>query len=152
MLGTAAIVNGQSRRSDIPVKDVPDSVIKILNEYVEILHTKTLKECADKFLSIAGGGLVTQDGKKLRRDVPQFSLKKDYNNIKFYASPVEITRVNKSNTNGDGYGESAISGVRYKIWIGKNKGVNGMPAPISIVVPVGHKTIKTPKVIGIGSL
>jgi hypothetical protein len=63
-----------------------------------------------------------------------------------------ITRVNASASNGQGFGASAIKGKVYKIWIAKKEGAAGMPAPISIMVPEGHATIKTPKVVVIGSL
>ena len=114
--------------------------------------SEDIDQCAEKFLEVAGGGLVNEDASALRQDVPQFSLKKDFNDVKFYADPIKITRVNVSISNGDGYGESAIAGKKYKIWIDKADKKNGMPAPISILVPQGHESIKTPKVVGIGSL
>lgn len=142
----------QSTRDDIAVKALPAEVLNVLTEYTRILGCESLEKCAESFVEIAGGTLINETGKKLRVDVPQFSLKKDFNNFKFYATPIELTRVNKRYSNGDGYGDSAIKGWVYKIWIDKKKGVNGMPAPISILVPEGHSWIKTPKVIGIGSL
>jgi len=149
---TGSEVFAQSKRDDIPVEQLPEEVLKVLNDYASVLSSETLEKCAEAFVAIAGGGLVNEAGKALRIDVPQFSLKKDFNNFKFYAMPLEITRVNKRRSNGDGYGESAIAGWVYKIWINKKTGVNGMPAPISIMVPENHKTIAAPKVIGIGSL
>ncbi|PKL51345.1 MAG: hypothetical protein CVV42_00405 [Candidatus Riflebacteria bacterium HGW-Riflebacteria-2] len=149
---TAFEASAQSRRDDIPVKQLPAGVLNVLYEYAEVLKSETLEKCAEAFVAIAGGGLVNEAGDALRGDVPQFSLKKDFRNFRFYAMPLKITRVNKRRSNGDGYGESAIAGWVYKIWIAKKKGVNGMPAPISIMVPENHPTIKTPKVIGIGSL
>ena len=148
----SVLLLAQSRRNDISIKDTPKEVIEVLKEYVQILKSENLDKCAEKMISVAGGGLVNETAEKLRIDVPQFSLKKDFNNIKFYADPIKITRVNKRKSNGDGYGASAIRGFIYKIWIDKKKGGRGMPAPISIMVPEGHSTIKTPKVIGIGSL
>ncbi len=145
-------VAAQSRKNDIPASQVPETVIQVLQDYGKALSAETLEKCAESFLPIAGGGLVNEEGSKLRQDVPEFSLKKDYSNFKFYAQPLLITRVNKRWSNGDGYGVSAIKGWVYKIWIDKKKGVNGMPAPISIMVPEAHPTIKLPKVIGIGSL
>ncbi|KAF1079549.1 MAG: hypothetical protein GQF41_4107 [Candidatus Rifleibacterium amylolyticum] len=149
---TAFEASAQSKRDDIPVNQLPTGVLNVLYEYTEVLKSETLEKCAEAFVAIAGGGLVNENSDALRVDVPQFSLKKDYNNFKFYALPLKITRVNKRYSNGDGYGDSAIAGWVYKIWIDKKKGVNGMPAPISIMVPENHPTIKTPKVIGIGSL
>jgi hypothetical protein len=148
----AGSLHAQGRQNDIPVRDIPTAVLQTLEAFVKVLSAKDLATCADQFATIAGGSLIQEDGKKLRSDVMPFSLKKDFSNLKFYARPLEITRVNKSFSNGDGYGETAIKGFVYKIWIGKKKGVNGMPAPISIMIPEGHATITTPKVIGIGSL
>lgn len=145
------LIQAQSKLNDIPVKDLPESVKAVLDKYVEILNIADLDECAAKFIEIAGGGLVNEDGASLRNTIKPYSLKKDHAGIKFYEQPVKITRVNKSVSNGDGYGYSAIKGPVYKIWIAKKEGVAGMPAPVSIMIPEGHETIKTPKVVGIGS-
>jgi len=142
----------QSKKDDIPVSQLPAEVLEVLNEYVRILSSETLEKCAEAFFAIAGGSLVNPAGTALDIDLPRFSLKKDYDNFKFYAMPLEITRVNKRYSNGDGYGDSAIAGWMYKIWIAKKKGGAGLPAPITIMVPENHPSIKTPKVIGIGSL
>ena len=150
--GLLSPVAGQSRKNDVALEQVPAEVLQVLNAYAKVLSSESLEKCAESFFAIAGGGLVDPSGQKLGIDVPQFSLKKDFNNIKFYAQPLQITRVNRSWSNGDGYGDSAIKGWVYKIWIGKKKGVNGMPAPVSIMVPEDHPKVKSPKVIGIGSL
>lgn len=105
-------------------------------------------------IKVAGGGLINESTSyvTLRNSIKSYSLKKDFNNIKFYAEPIIITCVNVSKNRTSGYGESAIKGTIYKVWIEKKEGVNGMPPPISILVPQNHKIIKTPKIIGIGSL
>ena len=142
----------QSTKNDISVSKLPANVKNVLEEYVKILRNASdLDACAEKVLSVAGGNLVNESGESLRTDVKPYSLKKDFDNIKFYADPIKITRVNVSSNNGNGFGESAIKGQLYKIWIGKKDPANGMPAPVSIIVPEGHATIKTPKVVGIGS-
>lgn len=152
-------LQAQSTRNDIPASKLPKEVKAVLNEYIEILSSsETLDACAENMLKVAGGNLVSEQVDEngtavaLGRSIQPYSLKKDYQNIKFYQNPIKITRVNLGSTNGSGYGASAIAGKVYKIWIDKKSGVAGMPAPISIVVPEGHATIKTPKVIGIGSL
>ncbi len=150
MVGTG--LSAQSKRDDIPVSKLPKEVKAVLDRYVQALNAPDLDSCAVLFLSIAGGGLVNEEGDALGRDLLDFSLKKDFNNIKFYQQPAKITRVNVRKSNGDGYGASAIKGKVYKVWLAKKPEVNGMPAPVSIMVPEGHQTIKTPKVIGIGSL
>lgn len=145
-------VSGQSKKNDIPVNEVPAAVIEVLNSYAAVLGSESLEKCAEAFKGIAGGSLVNETGDNLRANVMQFSLKKDYSNFKFYAVPLQITRVNKGFSNSDGFGASALKGTVYKIWIAKKAGTSGMPAPISILVPENHTTIKSPKIVNIGSL
>jgi hypothetical protein len=147
-----SVLFAQSKSGDIPVKTLPPEVKQVLDEYIAILNSPDLDECAKKFITIAGGHLVNEEGDNLDRDIKPYSLKKDFNNIKFYQQPVKITRVNFRDSDNDGYGKSAIKGKSYKIWIKKKEGTAGMPAPILIMVPEGHEEIKTPKIIGIGSL
>jgi hypothetical protein len=138
-------------KGDIPVGELPADVKAVLEKYVDILHTSdSLDKAAERFKEIAGGSLVNEDG-SLRSSVPQFGLKKDFNNVKHYANPPKITRVNVTTTNGDGYGKTAIKGKVYQIWIAKDDPAKGMPAPIRVLVPEGHATITTPKVTNVGS-
>jgi len=142
---------GQGRTHDIPASELPANVRSVLTEYLSILRSQdNLDDVADAFLAVAGGSLVNEGGKSLRSSVKPYSLKKDFENIRFYANPAVITRVNRNPTpKTSGYGPSAIRGTVYKIWIEKADGQAGMPAPISIIVPEGSGA---PKVIGIGSL
>ncbi len=151
-VGIAAPAAAQSRRYDIDPDDMPAEVRKVLEEYVKILRTsKDLDACAERFITVAGGSLVNEDGKSLRGSVKRFSLKKDYGNIKFYADPTAITRVAKLRPVTSGFGPSAIRGDQYKIWIDKKKDAAGRPAPVTIILPKDHKTIRSPKVVRIGS-
>jgi hypothetical protein len=139
-----------SQQKDIPVLMLPSEVKEVLNEYLNILSTsKDLDEAAERFLTIAGGGLVSPNGESLRSSVKPFSLKKDLENVHFYKVPAKIERVAKTKTGQAGFGESAIAGDWYKIYIAKANG--GQSAPVHIVVPKNHATITTPKVIQIGS-
>ncbi|TAF67296.1 MAG: hypothetical protein EAZ55_02965 [Cytophagales bacterium] len=152
-VGLLGYSNAQGTANDIDVSKLPQEVRQVLDSYINILTTSSsLDDCAGKFTAIAGGGLVNEDGQTLRSSIQPFSLKKDFDNVKFYASPIKITRVNATYSNGQGFGPSAIKGMVYKIWIAKKEGQAGMPAPISIMVPDGHESIRTPKVVGIGSL
>ena len=147
-----SVLSAQTKSGDIPVKTLPAEVKQVLDEYIAVLNSADLDECAKKFVKIAGGHLINGEGDEIARDVKPYSLKKDFNNIKFYQQPVKITRVNYRESDYSGYGNTLIQGKSYKIWIKKKEGTAGMPAPILIIVPVGHEEIKTPKVIGIGSL
>ena len=139
---------------DIPVEEVPAEVRAVLAQYIDILSTsKDLDECAERFTAIAGGNLVEEDGKSLRGGVQPYGLKKDYTDVKYYAtSPLELTRATRRPSRNEGFGPSMLNGTRYTMWIPKRKGVGGVPAPISVVVPKDHAFVKTPKVTGIGSL
>lgn len=143
----------QYTANDIPVEKLPKEVKEVLVQYIRILrNSEDIDKCAEKFLEVAGGSLVNENASALRQDVARFSLNKDFGNAKFYADPIKITRVNLTVSNGEGYGSSAIKGKKYKIWIEKANKSNGMPAPVSIIVPEGHNSIKTPKLVNIGSL
>lgn len=149
LLSTFGIFAGDP--NDISVEQLPPEVKSVLEKYVSILRSAaTVDECAKNLVEIAGGGLVNEDG-SLRKDVPQFSLKKDFTDIKQYADPIVITRVNLTSSNGDGFGKTKIKGKIYKIWIDKKDKSLGMPAPVRIMIPEGHPTITTPKVVQIGN-
>jgi hypothetical protein len=140
-----------AQQKDIPVSELPKEVKEVLVQYIDILKSaESLDQCADNFVQVAGGGLVNEDGKSLRSSVKPYSLKKDFQNVKFYKDPVEIARVAKSQTKQTGYGASALAGDVYKIYIKKKD--DSQPAPIHIVYPKNHSFIKTPKVTNIGSL
>ncbi|HBF89010.1 MAG TPA: hypothetical protein DDX39_10250 [Bacteroidales bacterium] len=145
-------VFAQSSINDIKVGELPPEVKTILDKYVEILHSENLDVCAEKFIEIAGGTLVSPDGKSLRSSVKPYSLKKDFDNIHFYKNPANISRVNLSASSTQGFGESAISGKVYKIWIDKISESEGIAAPISILLPDASSLIKSPKIVNIGSL
>ncbi|HQE58578.1 MAG TPA: hypothetical protein PLA54_05210 [Spirochaetota bacterium] len=140
------------QRKDIPVEEVPSAVIKVLNQYLKILsESPTLEDCAKNIYPLLGGSLLSSDGKKVSSDTIQFSLKKDYNNVKFYSVPAEITRIQLNKNSYDGFEKTYIEGDIYKIWVKKKEGVAGMPAPIPVIVPKNDP--EHPKVIStIGSL
>ena len=147
----AVIFSANAQQKDIPVSELPKEVKQIVEEYVNILSTsKDLDECAEKFMKIAGGGLVNPAGTKLRSSVKPYSLKKDFTNIKSVKMPVEIIRVAKTKTGQAGYGTSALAGDWYKVYIAKVEG-GGRPAPVHVVFPKDHPTIKVPKVTQGGS-
>jgi len=140
------------QRKDISVEEVPPAVIKVLNQYLKVLsESPTLEDCARNIYPYLGGGLLSSDEKKVSSDTIQFSLKKDYNNVKFYSVPAVITRIQLNKNSYDGYEKTYLEGDIYKIWINKKEGVAGMPAPIPVIVPKNDP--EHPKVIStIGSL
>jgi hypothetical protein len=138
-----------AQRKEIPQGEVPADVITVLNKYMRILTTSpSLEVCGREVAKIAAGHMLSQNG-GISDDVMQFSLKKDYQNAKFYKVPVVITRVQRIENDYDGYGPTLFQGVRYKIWIAKKDGVAGLPAPIPVIKPKSG----APKIVTtIGSL
>lgn len=146
---TSFSIFAQSTKNDIPVKSLPAGIKTVLEQYIGVLrNSASLDECAQNFVAVAGGGLVNEDGSSLRSSVQPYSLKKDFDNIKFYANPIQITRVNVSESQTSGFGASAITGKIYKVWIAKANGQAGLPAPVSIMLPNNGGEAK---VVGIGS-
>jgi hypothetical protein len=141
---------GFSQNKELKNSEIPQDVVNILNEYMKILTTSTsVDDAAGKLVKIAGGHLLTSDLSGISNDVKPYSLKKDFENAKFYAYPPVITRCVLMPNDYDGYQTTLIEGDRYKIWIKKKDGVNGMPAPIPIIKP---KTGDPKVVSNIGSL
>ena len=136
-------------RSEMKPAELPADVLEVLNCYCMILSTSPdINICAEKLAAIAGGHLLDSSG-KISRDVMEFSLKKDFQNIRFYKVPPVVTRIQCITDDYDGYGETLIQGTRYKIWIAKKDGIPGMPAPIPIIKPATG----SPRVVSnIGSL
>jgi hypothetical protein len=95
-----------------------------------------------KSLLAPGGGDVSSD---LRR----FSFKKAWENAKFYAQPVKITRIRRTGTSAIGFRETAEKGKVTDYFIAKKEGTSGMPAPVKIFFPEGGGE---PKISYVGSL
>lgn len=139
-----------SAPQDIPVSRVPDDVIRVLNEYLSVLSSSSSVDAAASELvrrGIVAGHLLRTDKSGMPSDVTEFSLKKDFSNVKFYAVPAVITRVSFYPDDTDGFGDTLIRGDRYKIFIKKKEGVPGMPAPIPVIKP-GDGKAKIVSVIG----
>ncbi len=136
-------------RKEITASELPPDVLDVLNRYCSILSTSPdLETCAEGLAAISGGHLVNSQG-SISRDVFEFSLKKDFQNIRFYRVPPVITRIVMETDSYDGYGPTLIQGTRFKIWIAKKQGTPGLPAPIPIIKPAKGE----PKVVSnIGSL
>jgi len=128
---------------------LPPEVSSALQQYVQVLATsRSLDELTTRFGPMAGGTLVFEDG-RLRETVTQMPLKKDWNNVRFYRQPPEVTRVDVTAQRTHGHGPSALTGTEFKVWIGKVDPSQGMPAPITLLVAEGQRGAR---VVGVGSL
>lgn len=152
MFTVVAVILGiaiQAQTKDIPQSELPGDVKDLLNQYIQILQTsKDIDEAAGKVAKIAAGHMLNSSG-KIDSDVYRYSLKKDFDNAKFYKYPVEITRISRTLNDYDGFQSTLFEGTRYKIWIAKKEGVAGLPAPVPIIKPA----TEAPKIVTvIGSL
>lgn len=138
---------------DVTPQNLHPDVRWVLEYYAAILRqSRDLDTCAERFLAVAGGGLVNEDGRSLRSTVKPYSLKNDFERIRRYADPTIVKRVAKLRPTTSGFGASAIHGDPYKIWIDRAEGEPGRPAVLTILVPHGHPTVRSPKVVRMGSL
>jgi hypothetical protein len=111
----------------------PDNMDAAIKAALPFLH---------KSLLAPGGGDVSSD---LRR----FSFKKAWENAKFYAQPVKITRIRRTGISAIGFRETAEKGKVSDYFVAKKEGVSGMPAPVKIFFPEGGGE---PKISYVGSL
>lgn len=144
---TITTVSFNFQSSDIPISDLPQEISDLVNQYVYILQTSaTLEEAASKLQNILGGGLLNTQG-KISQDTLSFTLKKDFQNARLYQYPIKITRVVKILNDYDGYKNTYIEGIGYKVWVAKKEGLPGMPAPVHVIKPKDKPAV----IIGIGS-
>ena len=130
----------------------PEDVVETLNAYLTALSScASVDEAGNVLLSkgLVGGHLLSTDGTQVSSDALQFSLKKDFENVKFYTVPAVITRITVEESSYDGFRKTLFEGTRYKIWIKKKPGVAGLPAPVPVIKPKAGK----PRVVStVGSL
>jgi len=138
-----------AQNKELKVNEIPQDVKDVLDEYLKILsEAKTLDEAGLNIVKVCAGHLVNSSG-VISSDIKPYSLKKDWENVKFYKVPAVITRCVYSPNDYDGFQETLFEGDKYKIWIAKKDGTAGMPAPIPIIKP---KTGKPKVISNIGSL
>ncbi len=121
----------------------------VLQKFIDILLDPNFDAAAEKALQVIHKSDFNNSGEALKSDRLQFSFKKAWQNAKFYQNPIKITRVQKTSLSGIGFKDTAENGTSYKVWVGKKKGVNGMPAPIYVFFPAGGGE---PKIHDYGSL
>ena len=139
--------NANAQNMDVSKFDARGAVC--LQNFVNSLLEPDFDAAATKAMEQIHRSDFTKDGAGLKSDRMQFSFKKAWQNVKFYQNPIKITRVQKTNLSGIGFQQTAQQGTSYKVWIGKKKGVSGMPAPIYVFFPNDGSE---PKVHDYGSL
>lgn len=125
--------------------------VKLLDDFMTALQTNqgdmdAAITAAKPFLHRS---LLKKDGTDISADLRRFSFKKAWENAKFYASPVNITRVRPTGITAIGFKETAEAGKVVDYFIAKKDGVNGMPAPVKIFFPASGAA---PRISYIGSI
>ena len=82
-------------------------------------------------------------------DLKNFSFKKAWQNARFYANPVNITRVRRNQVTAIGYGDTGEAGYVVDYFVGKLNPQAAMPAPVSVFFPNGGGA---PRISYVGSL
>lgn len=151
-LGTAAAVQVLLPTPGMAQLDEPvdPRAEKLLNDFLATLTGQADYDAAAKAaVPYLHKSVLSADGKDVSMDLRQFSFKKAWQNAKFYAQPVKITRIRKTTISAIGYAESAEKGKVTDYFVGKKEGVNGMPAPVKIFFPADGGA---PKISYVGSL
>jgi len=133
-----------AQKNNIKISDIPEDVKTTLTSYMDILLKSTSPEdAADKLFKagIIAGGLLNTSGTGPSNDIISFSLKKDFENVKFYEFPPVITGVTYTESSYDGWQNTLVEGKHYKIWVNKKAGVQGRPAPVPIIKPAQGKPV-----------
>ncbi len=120
---------------DIDISQFDQRGVVCLQNFVNSLLETDFNVAAQKAMQQIHKSDFAKDGNSLKQDRLNFSFKKAWQNAKFYANPIKITRVQKTSLSAIGFKETAQAGTSYKVWIGKKQGVNGMPAPIYVFFP-----------------
>jgi hypothetical protein len=141
---------GYPQKNDIPVSELPSEARKLVEDYINILKVGTLDDAELNFAQLAGGDLIDEDGLTLREDVKPDALKRDRTNLKFYAIPLQIVRVQMFAKKTSGVGLGEIKGTLYKIWLARKSENEGKPSYISVIIPYENSAVKTPKIVEIG--
>ncbi|MCU0444945.1 MAG: hypothetical protein MUE85_08490 [Microscillaceae bacterium] len=150
LLANCVSTTGYTQKNDIPVSELPAEARKLTEEYVNILKIGTLDDAELNFAQLAGGDLIDEDGITLREDVKPDALKRDRSNLKFYAQPLQIVRVQMFSKKASGVGLGEIKGTLYKIWLARKDDTTGKPSYISVIVPSENSQVKTAKIVEIG--
>ncbi len=140
-----------SNAQDVPVDQFDKAGIEVLNQFIKAIlaNPGDEKAAAKAALSTIHKSEYDAAGTGLKQDRMDFSFKKAWQNAKFYKSPIVVTRVQKQNISAIGFGATAEKGTAYKVWIAKNEGVAGLPAPLNVFFPADGSA---PKVYYYGSL
>ena len=114
----------------------PDpKAVELINEFMVALSIEDEAERLEAVIPLVHKSLLTSDGKDLDGNTKDFSYKKAYQNVKFYAYPAEITEARLGEPLTIGWEETAEKGRLDRYFIDKKEGINGMPAPIQVFWP-----------------
>lgn len=145
------LVQSSSYAQDIKVEDFDKAGIDVINTFMKSIVDNQADEtaAAKAAMPVIHRSEYDASGTCLMKDRLDFSFKKAWQNAKFYKVPVVVTRVQKQNLTAIGFGATAEKGTAYKVWIAKNDGVAGLPAPLNVFFPANGGA---PKVYYYGSL
>ncbi len=145
------LLQTSTKAQDIPLDQFDKAGIEVLNGFIKAIMDNQGDEmaAAKAALPFVHKSDYDASGTNLLRDRLDFSFKKAWQNAKFYKNPILVTRVQKQSLSAIGFKTTAQSGTSYKVWIAKNDGIAGLPAPLHIFFPADGSA---PKLHNYGSL
>lgn len=140
-----------TKAQDIPLEQFDKAGIEVLNKFMKAIMDNQADEmaAAKAALPYIHKSEYDASGSNLLKDRLDFSFKKAWQNAKFYKNPIVVTRIQKQSLTAIGFKATAEAGTAYKVWIAKNDGVSGLPAPLNIFFPADGSA---PKLYYYGSL
>lgn len=153
VLGTAVFTQAMRPQPAQAQMDEPADprAEKLLNDFFAALTANEgdLDAAIKAALPHLHKSLLAPGGSDVSADLRRFSFRKAWQNAKFYAQPIKLTRIRKTGTSAIGFAETAEKGKVCDYFVGKKDGVNGMPAPVKVFFPADGGA---PKISYVGSI
>jgi len=132
-----------------PPPDEPKQAEDLLNAFMSALLNPDEDAAAKAVMPYVHVSLLNSTKTDLTQDLRSFSFHKAWENARFYAVPVQVTRVRDDAETGIGFGSTAELGRMQSWFIAKKEGVAGLPAPIKVFFPTSGSP---PRIAYMGSL
>ncbi|MCZ2356380.1 MAG: hypothetical protein LC115_06780 [Bacteroidia bacterium] len=129
--------------SDAQNVTVEPKVNQLLNDLIRGLQVQNIEESEKIVLGCVHSSLKTEDGKRLIRDVFEYSFQKAHEVAALYQYPVLVARMREKGQTTVGHEPNTEQGRIVEYYLSKKSKDNGLPAPVQVFFPAsgGNPTI-----------
>jgi hypothetical protein len=127
----------KGKAQDISVNQFDKRGIAVIDSFMSaIMHNQADENAAAQAaMPYIHRSEYDNSSQHLKQDRMDFSFKKAWQNVKFYKWYAQLTRVQKQSLTAIGFGNTAETGIVYKVWVAKRVGAEGLPAPVGVFFP-----------------